>query len=77
MATFPLPWKSHGQRSLVSYIPWGHRVRYDLVTKQQQHFVVYICILFLSVAKQNEYTTFYLFICGWTHELFPFFGYYE
>ena len=29
-----LPGKSHGQRSLVGYIPWGHkRVRRDLVTK--------------------------------------------
>ena len=29
--------KSHGQKSLVDYSPQGHkRVRYDLVTKQQQ-----------------------------------------
>ena len=29
--------KSHGQRSLVGYSPWGHkRVRHDLATKQQQ-----------------------------------------
>ena len=29
---------SHEQRSLVIYSPWGlQRVRYDLVTKQQQH----------------------------------------
>ena len=32
-----LPGKSHGQRSLVGYSPWGRkRVRNDLVTKQQQ-----------------------------------------
>ena len=32
-----LPGKSHGQRTLVRYCPWGHkRVRHDLVTKQQQ-----------------------------------------
>ena len=32
-----LPGKSHGQRSLVGYIPWGYkRVGHDLVTKQQQ-----------------------------------------
>ena len=31
-----LPGKSHGQRSLVGYSPWGHkRVRNNLVTKQQ------------------------------------------
>ena len=32
-----LPGKSHGQRSLVSFSPWGlKRVRYNLVTQQQQ-----------------------------------------
>ena len=32
-----LPGKSHGQRSLVGYSPWGHkRVGHDLGTKQQQ-----------------------------------------
>ena len=31
-----LPEKSHGQRSLVGYSPWGHRrVGHDLATKQQ------------------------------------------
>ena len=30
------PGKSHGQRSLVGYTPWGHkRVGHDLATKQQ------------------------------------------
>ena len=32
-----LPGKSHGQRSLAGYSPWGHkRVTYDLVTIPQQ-----------------------------------------
>ena len=32
-----LPGKSHGQRGLVGYSPWGHEgVGHDLVTKQQQ-----------------------------------------
>ena len=31
-----LPGKSHGQRSLVGFSPWGHRVRPDLTTKQLQ-----------------------------------------
>ena len=36
-----LPGKSHGQRSLASYSPWGHkRVRDDLATKQQHMSVV-------------------------------------
>ena len=31
-----LPGKSHGQRSLAGYSPWGcKRVRHDLATKQQ------------------------------------------
>ena len=31
-----LPGKSHGQRSLVGYSPWGHkRVGQDLATKQE------------------------------------------
>ena len=32
-----LPGKSHGQRSLIGYSPWGRkRVGHDLATKQQQ-----------------------------------------
>ena len=32
-----LPGKSHGQRSLAGYSPWGHKsVRHNLATKQQQ-----------------------------------------
>ena len=32
-----LPGKSHGQRSLAGYSPWGRkRVGHDLATKQQQ-----------------------------------------
>ena len=28
-----LPGKSHGQRGLSGYSPWGHRVKHDLVTR--------------------------------------------
>ena len=32
-----LPGKSHGQRTLAGYSPWGHKgVRHNLLTKQQQ-----------------------------------------
>ena len=31
-----LPGKSHGQKSLMGYNPWGRRVGHDLATKQQQ-----------------------------------------
>ena len=30
-----LPGRSHGQRSLVAYGPWDHRIRHDWATKQQ------------------------------------------
>ena len=34
-----MPGKLHGQRSLAGYSPWGReRLRYDVVTKQQQSF---------------------------------------
>ena len=34
-----LPGKSHGQRSLLGFSPWGHkRIGHYLATKQQQHF---------------------------------------
>ena len=35
-----LPGKSHGQRSLVGYSPWGcKRAGHDLVTKQQHTYI--------------------------------------
>ena len=44
MATTPalLPGESHGQRSLVSYSPWGsQRVGHNLATKQKQKQKLY------------------------------------
>ena len=41
MATTPvfLPGKSHGQRGLEGYNPWGRkRIRHDSVIKRKQHF---------------------------------------
>ena len=32
-----LPWKSHGQRSLVGYSPWGRKIGHSLVIKQPPH----------------------------------------
>ena len=38
-----LPGKSHGQRILEGYSPWGpKRVRHNLVTKQQQHTLLMV-----------------------------------
>ena len=40
-----LPGKSHGQRNLLGYSPWGYkRVQHNLVTKQQQTIIFYIII---------------------------------
>ena len=36
-----LPEKSHGQKSLAGYSAWCHRVRYNLVSKQQQQFLLF------------------------------------
>ena len=45
-----LPGKSHGQRGLIGYCPWGHkRVRHDLAAKKQHKFIP-ICIM-----RQNIY----------------------
>ena len=44
--------KSHRQRSLVGYSPWGsQRVRHDLATKQQQQIynIKFIILIILSV----------------------------
>ena len=59
--------KSHGQRSLVGYSPWGHkRVEQILATKQQQqHPILYTDTQHLL----------YLVICRWTFGLLLCFEY--
>ena len=55
-----LPKKSHGQRSLEGYSPWGHkRAGHNLVTKQQQQNIqvsvlVWKEILFLYTSQKLE-----------------------
>ena len=47
-----LPGKPYGRRSLVGYSPWGHKVRHDLATKQQQNPKGrYIRVLFFKGAS--------------------------
>ena len=47
-----LPGKSHGQKSLAGYRPWGcKRVRHDFVTKQQW---ITLAILLKTVYKKQE-----------------------
>ena len=47
-----LPRESHGQRSLVSYSPWGQRVRYDSVTNTHpQNLKVWLHLDTLSLKR--------------------------
>ena len=40
-----LPGKSHGQRSLAGYSPWGlERLKHDLATQQQQSETYLSCL---------------------------------
>ena len=58
-----LPGKSHGQRNLAGYSPWGgKRVLHDLVTKQQQSRPLHKLYLFLYVIQVL------LSLSGWTVE---------
>ena len=41
-----LPGKSHGERILMGYTPWGCRVRHNLATEHTAY--VFICIIFFS-----------------------------
>ena len=51
-----LPGKSHRQKSLVDFCPWGHkRVRHSLTTKQQQQQQQQIRMALYPVKKLNCY----------------------
>ena len=45
-----LPGKSHGQKSLVGYSPWGCRVRHDLATKSS--WIMRWCFLQIQGVKR-------------------------
>ena len=45
-----LPGKSHGQKSLVGYSPWGCRVRHDLATKS--YWIMRWCFLQIQGVKR-------------------------
>jgi len=48
--------KSHGQRTLAGYSPWGHkRVRHNLATKQQQHYVLDLWYKMNKVMPGSKY----------------------
>ena len=52
-----LPGKSHGQRSLAGYGPWGHkRVTYDLVTEHthiQEPILIFLIIKYVCVTTKK------------------------
>ena len=51
-----LPGKSHGQRNLVGYSPWGCKtVRHDLATKQQQKDPAVLSFHFSFFPVNNKY----------------------
>ena len=54
-----LPGKSHGQRSLVGYSPWGRkRVRHNFATKQQKNPIcVCVCIYIYIYIYTHTHTT--------------------
>ena len=73
-----LPGKSHGQRSLVGYSPWGRkRVRHDLATKQQQYSAVCICVaVCVSVCVYIYMCHIFIHSSGNVYfRLFPYLGY--
>ena len=59
-ATTPalLPGKSHGQKSLIGYSPWGRK---ESDTTEQLHFTVLLYSLHLSLPFTSQNTFFYFF----------------
>ena len=51
-----LPGKFHGQRRLVDYNPWGHRIRHDLTTEYTHthihiYIFLYIYVMYFKAEK--------------------------
>ena len=62
-----LPGKSHGQRSLVGYSPWGRRVRYDWVTNTFTSFRLKQCCLeSCCVFSLSKGSVFKRHACWWS-----------
>ena len=64
-----LPGKSHGQRSLAGYSPWGHkRVRHDWATEQQQAVSKCVWCMSESVTEwPGSHSQVHLFSSGQIH----------
>ena len=57
------PEKSHRQRSLAGYSPWGHRVRHDWVTKHKEELHLLSFSWECNQPENNSNTLMFLFIC--------------
>ena len=56
-----LPGKSHGQRSLVGYSPWGHRepdMTYQLNSKSNVHIYIIYMHLHIYILLRKTWTFF-------------------
>ena len=56
-----LPGKSHGQRSLVGYSPWGHRIRHDWAQHTHASHCIIHCSCSLTIPSQASITLVYSF----------------
>ena len=66
-----LPGKSHGQRSLVNYSPWGLKKRQDLATKEHLKVkVIHWCLSFCNPIDYTVHKILQARILGWVG--FPF-----
>ena len=72
-----LPGKFHGQRSLVSYSPWGHKESDTALCVEQLSTTMYNVLLCMCVCVCVYVSHLYSFNCWWTLRLFPCLGYYK
>ena len=65
-----LPEKLHGQRSLVGYSPWGHRVRHNWVTEHAHNINKPLTPLNLNIANiPDKETAWSFFRQTWSYRL--------
>ena len=55
-----LPGISHGQRSLVGYTPWGHRVGHEWTCMQARSVWGFLWLRFLPTSKTDQFSSFFL-----------------
>ena len=55
-----LPGISHGQRGLVGYSPWGHRVGHEWTCMQARSVWGFLWFCFLPISKTDQFSSFFL-----------------